>query len=169
VNRPRVYVAHPIATYGTSWSARGIEAVARAWPDAEVIDPAVCFDSNEAWLDVWPQLVATLSALVVVGDEQGRIGAGCLREIADAILWSVPTYTLAERRGVLGQAVLCGMTLPEHPSPQVAAILRAGRDKGLVVVSERERWQLLPELSGGKYDALNADIAAHGSGHEDRS
>jgi hypothetical protein len=127
VNRQLVYIAHPISTYGSSWSARCIEAVERAWPDAEVIDPAMWFDSNEAWLNDWPHLVATLSALVVVGDEQGRIGAGCLREIADAILWSVPTYTLAERRGVLGQAVLCGMTLPERPSPDVAAILRAGR------------------------------------------
>lgn len=125
--RARVYVAHPIPTYRSSWSARCIEAAERAWPDAELIDPAERFGSNETWLDEWPALVATLSALVVVGDEQGRIGSGCLREIADAILWWVPTYTLADRSGELSLAVLGGMTFPERPSPHVAAILRAGR------------------------------------------
>jgi hypothetical protein len=124
---PLVYLAHPIATYGTEWSVRCLDAVARHWPNAEVVDPAVRFASNAEWLADWPVIAPTLRALVVVGDESGTVGAGCLRELVDAIFWGVGVFTLVERRGVLRLARLSGLDVPQGANARAAAVLRPGR------------------------------------------
>jgi hypothetical protein len=127
VTRPRVYLAHPVSTYGTRWATRCVRAVEQAWADAEVIDPATWFASNEEWLASWPSIVKTLAALVVVGDELGRIGVGCWREMGDAIFWEVPVFTLAEGRcGGLDVARVARLEVPVHPTPSSAAMVRPG-------------------------------------------
>jgi hypothetical protein len=123
--RPRVYLAHPIGTFGTPWAARCAAAVGKAWPQAELIEPATRWSSNEEWLAEWPAIVKALSALVVVGDEHGRIGIGCWSEIGDAILWRVPLFTLAERRGVLRVAAVARLDVVAEPTPWLVATVRA--------------------------------------------
>jgi hypothetical protein len=122
-----VYLAHPVSTYGTPWAARCLEAVEQAWPDCEVIDPAAWFASNEEWLARWPSIVPSLSALVVVGDELGRIGVGCWLEVGDAIFWQVPVFTLTEGdHGVLDVARVARLEVPVHPTRSSAAVVRSG-------------------------------------------
>jgi hypothetical protein len=45
-----------------------------------------------------PRLLPTLSALVLFTDEDGCVGVGCLKEIADVIGSRLSVYLLDERR-----------------------------------------------------------------------
>jgi len=86
-----VYVASPVAAYGTPYRARALAAIRReVGPDAVAIDPAILFASNEDWLRTWPIVVRTLDALVIVPGADRTIGAGVLREVSDALAYGVP-------------------------------------------------------------------------------
>ncbi len=91
---PLVYAAHPLTCYRSAHERACLDAIASAFPGAEVLDPAECFADNADWLAGWPALVPTLSALVLFADEQGSVGAGCLREVADAIAEDIPVLLL---------------------------------------------------------------------------
>jgi hypothetical protein len=91
---PLVYAAHPLTCYRSAHERACLDAIASAFPGAEVLDPAECFADAADWLAGWPALVPTLSALVLFADEQGNVGAGCLREVADAIAEDLPVLLL---------------------------------------------------------------------------
>jgi hypothetical protein len=95
----------------------------KIFPNSADGDPR--WSTNEEWLAEWPAIVKTLAALVVVGDEHGRIGIGCWSEIGDAILWRVPVFTLAEHSGELRVADVGRLDVAAEPTPWVAATVRA--------------------------------------------
>ncbi len=94
MTRPRVYCAHPMTSYGTAHEAACLGALADLVPGAELVDPAATFTSSADWLERWPAMLTTLDALALFADEDGTIGAGCLREVADAIVVGVPIVCL---------------------------------------------------------------------------
>lgn len=76
---------------------RQFARMAEHFPEAELLDPAAMFTSNAGWLAAWPELVRTLDLLVVWAGEAGFVGAGVLREVADAIVARVPVVALDSR------------------------------------------------------------------------
>ena len=90
----RLYCARPLVAYRTDLDRRQLARVAELFPEAEVLDPAAMFTSNAGWLAVWPEIVGTLDLIVLWADEDGFIGAGCLREVTDAMVASVPVVAL---------------------------------------------------------------------------
>jgi hypothetical protein len=97
--RPRVYTAHPMTTYGTEWAASHVASLAMQLPGVEVVDPeALAWPSDVDWLLEWPDLLDTLSALVVFGAPDRSVGIGCIREVADAILFGLPVAALDRRK-----------------------------------------------------------------------
>lgn len=98
--RPSVYVAHPMSGYGTPHAAACIDALASLLPRAKLIDPAMVYASDAEWQRSWSRLVHTLGGFVVFGDEDGAIGAGCVRELADAIAMGVPVAGFDIGRGL---------------------------------------------------------------------
>ena len=78
---PRIYVAAPVGVLCRSdWPlviGRVTDLVGPVW------DPAVLFHSSADWIHQWPTLLPRVRSLVLVPDDDGSIGAGCLREIAD--------------------------------------------------------------------------------------
>lgn len=92
--RPRVYAAHAMTCYGTEHERASLDTLAGLFPDAEIVDPAGMFASSTEWLDRWPDVLDGLDALVLFADEHGMVGAGCLREVADAIAAGVPVAYL---------------------------------------------------------------------------
>ena len=109
---PRVYLAHPVTCYGTDHETACIEVLADLLPGVDLCDPAACFASSAEWLAAWPGLVGRLDGLVVFADTDGTVGAGVLREVADAVAFDVPVAGLDLARG------LCWVTgfelLDEH-------------------------------------------------------
>lgn len=95
-SRPRVYAAHPMTSYGTEHERVCLDTLAALLPDVELVNPARRYRTSAGWLRAWPRLVRTLSGLVVFADEEGTIGAGCLREITDAVLCGLPVLMLDE-------------------------------------------------------------------------
>ena len=93
-NRPRVYCAHPITTYGTAYERACFNTLAELLPDVELYDPAGRYKTSTDWRRAWPRVLASLHGLVVFGTEDGTIGAGCLREITDAIVAGLPIALL---------------------------------------------------------------------------
>jgi hypothetical protein len=89
-NRPPVYVAHPMTGYGTPHAVACLDALGALLPDARLIDPATVFASDAEWQRSWPRLVRRLWGFVIFGAEDGTVGAGCIRELADAIAMGVP-------------------------------------------------------------------------------
>lgn len=92
--RPRVYAAHPMTSYGTEHERVCLDTLAVLLPGVELVNPAFRYRTSAGWLRAWPRLVRTLSGLVVFADEEGTIGAGCLREITDAVLYGLPVLML---------------------------------------------------------------------------
>jgi len=90
----RVYAAHPVLSYGTAHEAACLDAIAGLLPEAVIINPAGRYRTSAGWLRAWPRLVRTLSAVVLFAAEDGTIGTGCLRELADAIRAEVPVAVL---------------------------------------------------------------------------
>ena len=88
--RPMVYAAHPMAGYGTPHAAACLAALGELLPGVRLVDPAAIYASNAEWQRSWPRLVLRLGGFVIFGAEDGTIGAGCIRELADAIALGVP-------------------------------------------------------------------------------
>lgn len=88
--KPHLYIAHPLTSYGTAHERACLDAIADAFREWQVIDPATRYASTGEWLAGWPKLLPTLNGLVLFADERGTVGAGCLREIADALVLGVP-------------------------------------------------------------------------------
>ena len=74
----------------------------------------------------WPRILASIDALVVFADDAEMIGAGCLREIADAIAWRLPVSMLDEHGTPCELAAIDLLPAMIRTSRQ-AAMLRAGR------------------------------------------
>jgi hypothetical protein len=124
--RPKVYVAHPITTYGTDWAARHLARLAELLPGARLVDPErKAWATSEAWFAEWSSIVPDLSGLVVFGAEDRTVGAGCLQEIIDAVFVGIPIAALDGRRLV----ELRGFEFATEgsQSAQRAATVRAGR------------------------------------------
>jgi hypothetical protein len=96
MTRLRVYVAHPVVTYGTASERERLETLQRLLPKIEIYDPAGRYYSNAGWRRAWPRVLSTLSGLVVFGSPDGTIGAGCMRELLDAVVWRIPIAGLEE-------------------------------------------------------------------------
>jgi hypothetical protein len=92
--RPRVYAAHPMTSYGTEHERTCLDTLAALLRGVEIIDPATRYRTNAGWLRAWPRLLSTLSGLVVFADETGTVGAGCLREVVDAVAAGLPVLML---------------------------------------------------------------------------
>jgi len=81
--RQRTYVAAPVAVLlRPDWPKRVRQIGSLVGP---VWDPTELFSSSAEWLSRWPGLLSTVTGLVLVPDDDGSIGAGCLREIADVL------------------------------------------------------------------------------------
>ena len=93
-DRPLVYAAHPVTSYGTDVERRALDVIASWVPGARVIDPAIRYRDTAEWLDDWPILAPTLAALVVFGDGDATVGTGCLSELADAWRHGIPVAML---------------------------------------------------------------------------
>ena len=92
--RSRVYAAHAMRSYGSEHERECLDTLAGLFADAEIVNPAERSWTNAGWRRAWPQLLATLSGLVLFADEDGTVGTGCLREVADAIAAGVPVAYL---------------------------------------------------------------------------
>jgi len=92
--RPLIYAAHPMTTYGTPREARALARIASLAPGAEIIDPAARYSNTAHWQHDWPRLVSQLAALVVFGDRGRTLGTGCIHELADAWWQGVPVAML---------------------------------------------------------------------------
>jgi hypothetical protein len=116
----RLYVAHPMITYGTAWEHECHAALQGLLPDVELYDPARRYSSSAIWRRAWPRVLETLSGLVVFASFDGTIGAGCMREVLDAITWGIPVACLKE--GMLHEIEGLQFLMPHQFTPW-----RAGR------------------------------------------
>ena len=124
--RPSVYVAHPMTSYGTPHAGACLDALAVLLPGTRLIDPAAVFASDAEWQRSWPGLVRTLGGFVVFGDESGTIGAGCVRELADAVGMGVQVGGFDIGRGLRH---IRGLNLFDRTlrSPRRMGTMRLGR------------------------------------------
>jgi len=78
---PRIYAAHPIASYGTSHGRRCMKAIAKALPGVELVDPeALAWETGADWLPARADVLASLDALVCSDPSTGSSGRGaCAR------------------------------------------------------------------------------------------
>lgn len=123
--RPLVYAAHPIHTYQTPHEETHLRWLSESMHGWEILNPADLYQDNIDWLRLWPELIPTLSCVVVFADEQGYVGVGCLREIADAILARIPVLGLDLRVG-LSETVSFDIVPPTMRTARRAAVLVLG-------------------------------------------
>jgi len=124
-----VYVAHPMAGYGTPYTTACLDVLARLLPSALLIDPATIFAIDPEWRQAWPRVLQTLEGFVIFGDTDGTVGAGCIRELSDAIALGVPIAGFDLGRGLRD---ISGFDIidPGSRSARRAATLRFGRCLG---------------------------------------
>ena len=129
MTRRRVYVAHPIVSYGTTRERDCLAALARILPGVDLYDPAERYSTDVGWLRAWPRVLSTLDALVVFGTRDGVVGVGCLREIADARGAGLPVAVLDHRCRARTYA---GSASPARaPTSRRAAVLVPGEPVNL--------------------------------------
>jgi len=124
------YVAHPMTSYATPWAARALAAVAAALPGVELIDPeAMGWRTNADWLAAWDEIVEAIDLLVIVAAADGSIGAGCLRELADALAVGVPVAVLGPQETL---CALGGIELLDEGerTPRRVALVRVDKALG---------------------------------------
>jgi hypothetical protein len=55
------------------------------------MDPeALGWRTEEHWRRLWPKVLGGLSSFVVFAGTDGTIGAGCIRELTDAVVRNIP-------------------------------------------------------------------------------
>ena len=120
-----VYVAHPMSCYGSPYTAACFDALAVLLPGVRLIDPATIYASDTEWRRSWPRLARTLGGFVIFGAADGTIGAGCIRELADAIALGVPIAGFDPGRRLRG---IAGLDLidTERRNARRTATLRLG-------------------------------------------
>jgi hypothetical protein len=124
MTRPRVYVAHPIVSYGTARERDCLATLTRLLPDVDLYDPAGRYLTDAEWLRAWPRVLSSLSGLVLFGTSDGVVGVGCLREIADVRRAGLPVAIL-DHRG--RSRTYAGLALPpREPTPRRVAVLVPG-------------------------------------------
>lgn len=135
------YFAHPMTSYNSARITRALDRVRSALSGWVVIDPeAAAWRDNAEWLAEWPRIVQSIDALVLVPDDEGCVGAGCLSEVANAIALGVPVAAWNDRCGL---CELSGVTFRYPLTPQRSAVvvigdpLPAGRPDAMDVGSER--------------------------------
>jgi hypothetical protein len=114
-----------MTSYGSDVERRSLTVLRRLLPTARIVNPADHYLSARDWELDWPQLVRQLDALVVFGAEDATVGAGCLREVADAIGHSVPIAVL--RGEALCELVSMRFLPLSRRTPARTAIVVAGR------------------------------------------
>jgi hypothetical protein len=139
--RPRVYIAHPLSTYGTLHERRSLAALRRLLPGVRLLNPAAMFASSPDWLERWPDVLDGIDALVVVPDEGGAVGAGVVRELCDAHGVLVPVALFNPGTEKLHR--LARLDFPPVPNPW---------DAGRPVAGEALTWELAsrPRPRAGK-------------------
>jgi hypothetical protein len=143
VSRALIYVSHPVVSYDSDHERTALADLGRLLPNARIINPATRYLSTSSWESDWPTLVAQLSALIVFGAEDNSVGAGCLREIADAIVHVVPIRVL--RRGDLYELASLRFRPAQRRSPARLATVVAGKPKPLQLRSRPLRLVGAPE------------------------
>lgn len=93
----QVYLAAPKSEYGSPRYARLVALTRKHFPDAEVIEARTAFSDTADWRASWPDILATLSALVFLTTETGWIGRGVWAEIREARDLGLPVYHLTDR------------------------------------------------------------------------
>lgn len=114
----KVYAAHPMTCYGSTYAAEQLAGMAVALPGAQIVDPEHAgWETSADWRREWPTILDTLAGLVVFADRLGTIGTGCMAEIADAIAAGVPVAGWHEDGGLVE---LVGLELVEAESRSAA-------------------------------------------------
>ena len=128
MNRPGVYIAHPVTSYGTARERTCLARIAELLPGVELVNPAGMFDDVAAWLSDWPRLLPWLDGLVVFADDGSTIGAGCWRELGDAWAAWLPVAVLHRRQ--LHEIAAVHMAETPWRSPARLATVEPGRRYG---------------------------------------
>lgn len=102
----QVYLAAPKSEYGSPRYARLVALTRKHFPDAEVIEARTAFSDTADWRASWPDILATLSALVFLTTETGWIGRGVWAEIREARDCCLPIYHLTDRGHLVALADL---------------------------------------------------------------
>jgi hypothetical protein len=93
--RPQIYFAAPLDTMGAPAHRKALAAARRQFSGYRIIDPSrLCWNTAE-WLAEWPKLIPQLDALSIFPREDGTVGAGCFREIADARAAGIPVWVFS--------------------------------------------------------------------------
>src|SRR4051794_1348717 len=90
----QVYLAYPLSVHNTPFARRRIHRARQAFPLADVLPACDLYSSNADWLNRWPQILPTLTALCVFPDEDGWIGMGVWIEVHDALARELPVYVM---------------------------------------------------------------------------
>ncbi len=90
IKRRGVYLASPLPTYGTARYDRVANLIRAKYSSEPLVEPRDLYASNEDWRNPWPGTVATIARLVFFANPDKSIGAGVLRELADAQWQGVP-------------------------------------------------------------------------------
>src|SRR5437773_1156793 len=91
----RVYVAAPKSEYASSRYQHLVVITQDLFPDAVIIEARTAFLNAADWRAKWPEVAASLSALVFFTTPDGWVGRGVWAEIQEARK-RVPVYLLSD-------------------------------------------------------------------------
>jgi hypothetical protein len=82
--RPRLYLASRLCDEHSPHRAELLALVRKTFPDAEILDGADLWSSNDDWLASWKELLPSLVRVILIPGVRGEVGLGGLQEVVDA-------------------------------------------------------------------------------------
>lgn len=87
-----VYVASSLSTFNTPRYDSELVRIRKHFPHAEIVPARGLFSSNAEWKLGWPDLLATIDAIVFFADDDGCVGYGVWTELSDADERGIPIW-----------------------------------------------------------------------------
>jgi hypothetical protein len=97
-----VYLASPKPTFESRYYTRMVGCARTHFPHSRLLEARGMFRDNQDWLERWPEVLASLSALVFFAEVDGTVGMGVSKEVSDALAARLPVYYLTGCGGLLG-------------------------------------------------------------------
>jgi hypothetical protein len=88
VRKPRIYAAHPVASYVSPGERAALRTLRELFRGAEIINPATRYQDCAHWRQTGR--CSSSDPLVLFAGDDGTIGVGCVHEFGDAIRFAVP-------------------------------------------------------------------------------
>ncbi len=86
----RIYLACRLVDEHSPHRVELLKVVRQCYPEAEILDGASLWRTNDDWLASWNELLPRIDCVILVPGTRGEVGLAGLQEVVDAWIDGIP-------------------------------------------------------------------------------